>query len=78
VPRLSLNYPNGRTHVLDYDGPETFHVGTEFELYGRRWRVSYIERPRDSRYQGTQRLLTCIPLTGSALGSAGADNDATA
>lgn len=65
MPRLSLNYPNGRMHVLDYDGPQEFRVGTEFELYGRRWRVSYIERPRNSRFQDTRSIITCIPLTAS-------------
>ena len=44
--RLSLNYPNGRSHVVEYEGPEEFRVGQEFELYGRRWRVAKIKRPR--------------------------------
>lgn len=68
MPRLCLNYPNGRSHVLEYEGPQEFHVGSEFELYGRRWRVSYIDRPRDSRFRNARPVVTCVPLTGSALG----------
>lgn len=67
MPHLSLNYPNGRTHVVDYNGPEDLRVGTELELYGRRWRVSYIDRPRDSRFRETLAVIKCIPLTDSAL-----------
>lgn len=78
MPRLSLNYPNGRAHLLDYEGPQEFHVGTEFELYGRRWRVSYIDRPRGSRFHETRAVVTCIPLTGSALGSNGRGDAASA
>ena len=63
MPRLSLKYPNGRSHDLEYDGPVRFHVGREFELYGRRWRVSQIQRPRHQ----AGRVVDCVPLTGSPL-----------
>lgn len=67
VPRISLDYPNGRSHLLDYEGPQRFHVGQEFELYGRRWRVSEVKRVRDTRAGGFNRVIACVPLTGSAL-----------
>lgn len=71
MPRISLDYPNGRSHVLDYEGPQRFHVGHEFELYGRRWRVSEIKRVRDTRAGGFNRVVACVPLTGSALRRSG-------
>jgi hypothetical protein len=67
VPRLSLRYPNGRSHVLDYDGPLQFRVGGEFELYGRRWRVNRIQQPNGSRFREPVRVVHCVSLTDSAL-----------
>jgi hypothetical protein len=67
VLRLSLRYPNGRSHDLDYDGPQRFHVGHEFDLYGRRWRVIEMRRARAGRREEGPRIVTCVPLTGSAL-----------
>jgi uncharacterized Zn finger protein len=64
--RLSLNYPNGRSHVVEYEGPEEFRVGQEFELYGRRWRVAKIKRPR-ARGVNSYCVVSCVPITGSAL-----------
>ncbi len=38
--RLSLQYPNGRSHSVEWaDETTKLAPGTEFELYGRRWRV---------------------------------------
>jgi hypothetical protein len=65
--RLSLRYPNGRSHDIAYEGPERFQVGQEFELHGRRWRVAEIKRSRDTRFASSGRVVTCVPLTGSAL-----------
>lgn len=67
MPHLSLDYPNGRSHLIDYQGPQRFHVGQEFELYGRRWRVSEIKRPRERRGVESPRVISCVALTGSAL-----------
>jgi hypothetical protein len=67
VLRLSLRYSKGRSHDFDYHGPERFHVGQEFELYGRRWGVSAITPPRSSRFGESCRVVSCVPLTGSAL-----------
>jgi hypothetical protein len=61
--RLSLRYPNGRTHQCDYEGARRFHVGHEFELYGRRWRITDIGRPRGARRDESTRVATCVPLT---------------
>jgi hypothetical protein len=67
VARLSLDYPNGRSHVIDHHGPQRFHVGQEFELYGRRWRIAAITRPRPKRGVESPRVISCVPLTESAL-----------
>ncbi|HET7136757.1 MAG TPA: hypothetical protein VFI04_00235 [Gaiellaceae bacterium] len=65
--RLSLRYPNGRSHDITYEGPERFQVGQEFDLHGRRWRVVEIKRPRETRFGTSGRVVTCVPLTESAL-----------
>jgi hypothetical protein len=36
MPRLWLDYPNGRHHEIDYRGDLKFEVGDEFEMHGRR------------------------------------------
>ena len=36
---LMLEYPNGRVAECVHGPAETFRVGTEFDLFGRRWRV---------------------------------------
>jgi hypothetical protein len=36
---VSLEYPNGRTHLTEV--PEELRPGAEFDLYGRRWRAVY-------------------------------------
>jgi hypothetical protein len=67
MPRLWLDYPNGRHHEIDYRGDLKFEVGDEFEMHGRRWRVERIEQPRDIRVGGTSGVIRCSPLTESAL-----------
>ena len=62
--RLSLKYPNGRSHHLDYEGPRRFRVGSEFEMFGRRWRVNDIRAPK-TRLGESGRVVTCEPLTQS-------------
>ena len=63
VFRLNLRYPNGRVHQLDYEGRERFHVGQEFEMYGRRWRVAYVGHSGRGRRDAESQLVTCLPLT---------------
>ena len=65
MPRLLLEYPNGRIHNVSYEGalPE---VGAAFELYGRRWRVVAHQRPRNAP-KGVEPVLLCRPLTASPL-----------
>ena len=62
--RLSLKYPNGRSHHLDYEGPRRFRVGSEFEMFGRRWRVNDIRAPK-TRLGESGRVVSCEPLTDS-------------
>lgn len=72
VVRLSLEYPNGRSHLIDYDGDLRFKPGDTFELHGRTWRVTG-EAPR-SRYTAT-RTVVCRPITASPLTKIDADHD---
>ena len=60
--RLSLQYPNGRTHSVDWDD-ETMRLapGKEFELYGRRWRV--IGHDERRRPKTPKDVLICTSLT---------------
>ena len=60
--RLSLEYPNGRTHELDYEGPARLHPGDEFNLYGRRWRVEG-RRPTRHALKGAPAVVVCSSLT---------------
>ena len=41
---LSLEYPNGRTHLTEV--AEELKPGAEFDLYGRRWKAVHRIPPR--------------------------------
>ena len=62
MPRLALEYPNGRTHELDYNGPFRCHAGDEFELYGRRWRVVGRRLPPRNARMGAVPVIVCTSL----------------
>jgi hypothetical protein len=65
--QLSLEYPNGRTARVDYDGPLQTEIGQEFELYGRRWRVIAHKRPRHAP-ENVEPVVVCKLLTASPNG----------
>jgi hypothetical protein len=56
---LSLQYPNGRTH--DVEWPEDLKPGQEFEMYGHQWKVVGVSLPPSSlRYRHrTERRYLC-------------------
>jgi len=37
--RVSLRYPDGKTHETTISMPNLMHPGREFTAFGRRWRV---------------------------------------
>jgi hypothetical protein len=68
VPKVLLEYPNGRRHEIDFDSEQPLDVGDSFELYGRRWRVMSVVRPRragERRYHDTNAIV-CRPITTSS------------
>jgi hypothetical protein len=72
VPKVVLEYPNGRRHEIDFDAEQGFEVGRSFDLYGRRWRVVSVASPRKA---GSRRYLdndaiVCRPITASPLAEA--------
>jgi hypothetical protein len=74
MPKVVLEYPNGRRHEIDFDGDRRLDVGDSFELYGRRWRVMSIVTPRRAggrRYVDTNAIV-CRPITAASLPEAGA------
>ena len=38
---LALAYPNGRVRECELEGESVLQPGSEFDLYGRRWRVDH-------------------------------------
>jgi hypothetical protein len=69
VPKVLLEYPNGRRHEIDFDSEQCLDVGDSFELYGRRWRVMSVPSPRKARsrrYLYTPAIV-CRPITNSPL-----------
>ncbi len=66
MTRLSLDYGNGRTHETEFVGDLPFNPGDEFDLYGRRWRVTGYGLPRTQRY-GAPTMAICEPMTPSPL-----------
>jgi hypothetical protein len=75
VPRLLLEYPNGRTHELDLEDEQRFNHGDEFELYGRRWRVIARRTTRNAP-NGVAPIVVCAPLTESAFRRSGGPGEA--
>lgn len=69
MPRLLLEYPNGRAHEVEFDGKQRFNRGDEFDLYGRRWQVVSRGRSRGPRHKYTNAIV-CRPLTASPLPNA--------
>jgi hypothetical protein len=69
VPKVVLEYPNGRRHEIDFDDEQRLDVGDSFDLYGRRWRVISVVSPRKPgrpRYLETNAIV-CRPVTSSPL-----------
>jgi hypothetical protein len=56
--RISLQYPNGRTHEETIERDAPLEPGDEFELYGHRWRAIRLIQPGIS--SGTAAML-CRP-----------------
>jgi len=52
--RVSLLYPNGRTHEETIERDTPLERGEEFELYGRRWRAITRTSARRSRFSGDE------------------------
>lgn len=69
--RITLEYPNRRTHETTVDGP--LEPGTEFELHGRRWRaVGPVPLPRNhvrGREPGSTLCRSLGPARSGACGS---------
>lgn len=62
---MTLEYPNGRRHEIDFDSDQPLDVGAVFDLYGRRWRVVSVLSPRKAgsrRYLDTNAIV-CRPTT---------------
>lgn len=69
MPKIVLEYPNGRRHEIDFDGEQRLGVGDSFDLHGRRWRVMSVAGPRQAgsrRYHNTDAIV-CRPITASPL-----------
>jgi len=52
--RVSLLYPNGRTHQETIERDTPLERGDEFEMYGRRWRVISRAARGRSRFSGDE------------------------
>jgi hypothetical protein len=59
--RISLQYPNGRTHTTSLFGETELQPGEEFELHGRRWRVLGPPARRRRSGREPERLL-CLAI----------------
>ena len=53
---LELVYPNGRSHVCVVSLPQELEAGSQFELYGRVWRV---KRRRPARLSAPPGQVVC-------------------
>jgi hypothetical protein len=65
VPKVVLEYPNGRRHEANYDSEQPLEIGDSFDLHGRRWRVMSVVSPRkvgSRRYLDTNAIV-CRPIT---------------
>ena len=61
---VALQYPNGRIHETVHHAALGMEPGTEFEMYGHRWRVvGLLEQPHRSHLPAAQppRFL-CVPV----------------
>lgn len=79
VPKVVLEYPNGRRHEVELDDEQRLEVGDSFDLHGRRWRVMSVASRRRAgtpRYLDTSAIV-CRPITASPLRNAQA-SDTTA
>jgi hypothetical protein len=68
VPKVVLEYPNGRRHEIDYESDHPLEVGRVFDLYGRRWRVVSVvspRRPGSRRYLHTNAIV-CRPIAATS------------
>jgi hypothetical protein len=71
VPKVVLEYPNGRRHEVELDSEQRLDIGDSFDLHGRRWRVMSVTSPRKAgsrRYHDTYAIV-CRPITASPLSS---------
>ena len=58
---VAFEYPNGRKHVRPVTLPRELAVGDEFEMFGRRWRVSRIHRP-SLKQRDKLPYPVCVPV----------------
>lgn len=79
VPKVVLEYPNGRRHEIEFDNGRPLEVGDSFELYGRRWRVMSVastRKPGSRRYLDTDAIV-CRPMTNSPFAGAKPSSEQT-
>jgi hypothetical protein len=68
--KVMLEYPNGRICDCELGDATSLRRGSEFEFYGRHWRVDRLVAP--DRWHPDPRWL-CIPLGPGPLDRAGID-----
>jgi hypothetical protein len=56
---LALEYPNGRIHECELEVVPPLRPGSEFDAYGRRWRVQHIV-PADRNHPQPWLLCTAV------------------
>jgi hypothetical protein len=69
MPKVVLEYPNGRRHEVEMESAQRFEIGDSFDLHGRRWRVMSVAGPRKAggrRYLDANAIV-CRPITASPL-----------
>jgi hypothetical protein len=58
---VALEYPNGREHMCTIKTAHELSPGAEFDMFGRAWRVSHVQRP-PSRRRPEESYLVCVPV----------------
>ncbi|HZQ02530.1 MAG TPA: hypothetical protein VFA88_00760 [Gaiellaceae bacterium] len=70
--RVSLRYPDGRTHETTISVESHMHPGREFAAFGRRWRVVDAEVNGDNGDEPEPMVCECIGFdTGTLVGRLG-------
>jgi hypothetical protein len=54
---VALEYPRGRRFMCTVKTARALGPGAEFDLFGRAWRVSHVERPASRRSSGRPYLV---------------------